>query len=148
MRTVKDTLYGDMTGQKYTGGQFNISKEKLTSLEGSPKECIGFYCSDNNLTNLIGGPEIVQGDYVCQRNKKLTSLEGGPKSCNTFYADKCPITNVKEQIIKYQIKAELYFFTGEEGKLRFSDIEKEFNDYALNKRVTRTSMRTLLGLDK
>ena len=60
-------------------GSFNCSFNKLTTLEGSPKE-VGrdFKCSFNKLTTLEGGPKKVGGDFYCYNNQ-LTTLEGGPK---------------------------------------------------------------------
>ena len=37
-----------------------------------------FYCSTNNLTDLVGGPERVGGAYDC-RNNHLITLEGFPE---------------------------------------------------------------------
>jgi hypothetical protein len=52
------------------------NRNKLTSLEGSPREVGGgFYCNNNQLVSLEGAPRKVGGDFVCFRNK-LTSLEG------------------------------------------------------------------------
>ena len=61
-------------------GCFSCSSNKLTSLEGCPKEVIGnFDCSTNfKLTSLKGCPEKVYGNFNCL-NTSLTSLEGCPK---------------------------------------------------------------------
>ena len=51
---------------------------RLTSLEGAPREVGGgFWCTGNKLTSLVGAPQIVGGDFRCNYNK-LTSLEGLP----------------------------------------------------------------------
>ena len=144
----KDTKYGDLTGQTYNGNKFgiNVNQEPIPSLEGSPKEVIDGYfsCDRTNITNLVGGPEKVDGSYYCRENKKLTSLEGGPKKCEEFYCSGNPkLNNVKEQIAKYNIKAN--FYRTDEGDFTYDDIKHLFT---LDKRVTRASMRTLLGLDK
>lgn len=149
MKTVKNTQYGDLTGQTYNGNKFgiNVNQEALTSLEGSPKVINNGYfsCDTNNITNLIGGPEKVEGSYYCRKNKNLTSLEGGPKECINFFCTDTPkLKNAKAQIIKYKIKAVEYWL--DVAHFKFEDIEKEFNDN-LDKRVTRPSMRTLLGLN-
>jgi len=61
-------------------GNFYCFINRLTTLEGSPKEVGGgFYCSDNELTNLEGGPVSVGGDFDCCYSE-LVSLKGGPKS--------------------------------------------------------------------
>ena len=143
----KDTKYGDLTGQIYNGNRFgiNVNQEPITSLEGSPKEVLDGYfsCDRTNLTNLVGGPEIVQGGFYCRENKKLTSLEGAPKRCTRFLCNGSPkLNNVKEQIIKYQIRAEDY--VTDEGSFLYDDIKHLFN---IGQRVTRPSMRKLLGLN-
>ena len=57
-------------------GHFDIGSNKLTSLEGSPREVGGhFNCAHNKISNLIGGPQEVDGDYYCYGNQ-LESLEG------------------------------------------------------------------------
>jgi hypothetical protein len=67
-------------GPKEVGGYyFDCSKNGLTSLEGSPKEVDGhFNCSDNGLNSLEGSPEKVGRDFDCSENQ-LTSLIGGPQ---------------------------------------------------------------------
>jgi hypothetical protein len=61
----------------------------LTTLEGSPRVCERFNISQNKLTSLVGGPEIVEASagastfeqgaaYYSCRNNPLTSLEGLP----------------------------------------------------------------------
>lgn len=65
-------------------GNFNCFKNKLTSLEGSPKEVGGeFDCSNNNITSLEG-PKIVGSTFYCSENK-LTSLKGGPVEVGDRY---------------------------------------------------------------
>lgn len=60
-------------------GKFYCLNNRLTSLEGAPKEVGGdFVCGYNRLTSLEGAPEKVGGDFECQYNQ-LTSLEGAPK---------------------------------------------------------------------
>jgi hypothetical protein len=61
-------------------GDFNCSRNQLTSLEGVPKEVGGdFDCSYNQVTSLEGAPKEVQGgDFDCSSNQ-LTSLKGVPK---------------------------------------------------------------------
>ena len=57
-------------------GYFACSDNKLTSLEGCPKEVVEYFtCSFNKLKDLIGGPQEVGGDYYCYSNQ-LESLEG------------------------------------------------------------------------
>jgi hypothetical protein len=64
---------------------FNCSDNKLTSLEGAPKEVGGgFYCSINRLTSLNGAPKEVGMDFDCSFNK-LTSLKGAPKEVGGYF---------------------------------------------------------------
>ena len=60
-------------------GSFYCYGNRLTSLEGAPKE-VGmiFNCSENQLTDLKGAPEKIDWSFFCSYNK-LTSLEGAPK---------------------------------------------------------------------
>ena len=61
-------------------GNFNCSKNDLTSLVGSPHTVGGFFsCRNNNITSLKGAPHTVGGRFDCMHNH-LTSLEGIPKS--------------------------------------------------------------------
>lgn len=154
MKTIADIkdngkiLFGDLTGQVYNFG-INVPREDLDSLKGSPKEVKqGFNVSKNNITSLEYGPEIVKGDYDISNNP-ITSLEYAPKLITgTLYCDgtKIPKNTFKEDIIKYRIKATYYNY--DNIGFFFSEIKKEFESYVeINKRVTRKSMRTLLGLD-
>ena len=82
-----------------------------------------FDCSYNQLESLKGCPEIVYGDFVCSGNK-LTSLKGNLKEVKgIFYCNNNEIKNIREQIIKYGIKAEIYLT--DVGKINFSEIKIE-----------------------
>jgi hypothetical protein len=60
-------------------GYFYCGKNKLTSLEYSPKEVEGsFYCNDNKLTSLKYAPKKVGVDFWCCWNN-LTSLDYAPR---------------------------------------------------------------------
>jgi hypothetical protein len=66
-----------LTFNKVTGN-FNCSKNNLTSLKGSPKWVGGYFgCRYNQLTNLEGSPDYIAGYFTCSYNK-LTSLEFSP----------------------------------------------------------------------
>jgi len=76
-------------------GHFYCYSNKLTTLEGSPKEVGGgFYCSDNELTTLEGGPEKVGGDFDCSFNY-LTTLEGSPEYVRDFNCSKNKLTTLE-----------------------------------------------------
>ncbi len=111
-----------------------IYLNELESLEGSPKVVRGnFNCSDNQLTSLEFSPEEIGNNFNCSNNK-LTSLKGNIKLIkNIFYCNGNPnLKNVKKQIIKYQIKAFMYYT--DEGDFYFDEIKKEFEKetYRLN----------------
>jgi hypothetical protein len=75
-------------------GNFNISGNKITSLDGCPKYVGGdFNCGDNsNLRTLTGGPEEVKGDFNCSFTG-IDTLVGGPEEVGGNYdAARCNIT--------------------------------------------------------
>jgi hypothetical protein len=64
-------------------GYFNCSSNRLTNLEGCPKEVgTNFYCHTNRLTSLMGCP-IYVNDFCCSGNK-LTNLIGCPTNVEYF----------------------------------------------------------------
>lgn len=73
-------------------GNFYCNHNRLTTLEGGPKE-VGehFSCSYNKLTSLEGGPKKVVGVFLCVDNNNSLIIEkefiksGGFK--NDFYLD-------------------------------------------------------------
>ena len=127
MKTFSDTKYGNLTGEVYNG---NIDVR------------------DTNISSLKGSPRTVYGSFNCSSLKHLTSLEYAPKEISgTFFCTNSPIVNAREQIIKYQIKADTYYTSDE--MFFYQEIEQALKDAdKLDKRVVRKSMRTLLGLDK
>ncbi len=65
-------------------GYFDISNNKLESLEGCPKEVQkDFDCSNNNITSLFGAPHSV-GDFDCSHNN-ISSLSYSPKEIDGFF---------------------------------------------------------------
>ncbi len=104
-----------------------INFEKLKKLNGQyPKTINGIFdCSYNNLITLEGSPKIVNGDYDCSFNN-LTSLKGCAKEIkgSFSFSENPDLKNVKEQIIKYGIKAKYYF--GDNDVFEFKDIKEEF----------------------
>lgn len=65
-------------------GYFSCYFNELTTLENSPAEAYGFFCDNNKLVSLEGGPKIVRGSFNCGNNN-LVSLEGGPKIVTDNY---------------------------------------------------------------
>ena len=63
---------------KIVQGTFQCSKNKLTSLKGSPIRAKNFYCNSNQLTSLEYAPKTVKRDFNCSDNL-LTSLKGCPE---------------------------------------------------------------------
>jgi len=65
---------------KSVGGLFSCSENELLDLAGSPEVVKGdFWCDENQLRTLIGGPKKVGGTFDCSRND-LRSLRGAPKT--------------------------------------------------------------------
>ncbi len=108
---------------------FFCGYNNLTSLKDSPKYVKNnYYCNNNNLENLKYSPKEIGGEFDCSHNN-LTSLEYCPKKIKNVL--RCvgnpKIKNIKEEIIKQQIKTQ-YYYT-DEGTFHFKDIEKEFRKY-------------------
>ena len=63
-------------------GYFNCAGNRLTSLEGAPKE-VGRYfkCSYNRLTSLEGAPKEVDGNFDCRGNKMKFTKEDVKEAC-------------------------------------------------------------------
>ncbi len=131
----KNTEYGDLTNQSIKNS-INVKSKFLTSLEGCPKKVNGnFDCYHNKLTSLEYSPEIVNGLFFCSYNK-LKILKGNVKEINgVFNCENNPnLKNVREEIIKYGIKANYY--ETDYGFFDFKDIEEEFNNsYLKHKKI-------------
>ncbi len=120
-KSFSDTEYGDMSDRKYYG-DIDVSGLGLTSLDGAPKVCGDFYCSDNMLTSLDGAPDIVMGKFDC-RNNVLTSLYGVPSiitgrmSCNN---------NLLESLegLHYNFSNYTIYFDDEDREHEFEFLEK------------------------
>ena len=111
-------------------GEFNCLGNYLETLEGSPKTVKGnFYCQNNNLKSLKGSPKEIDGDFDCSGNK-LSSLEYCTKIIKgDFYClnNNPELINIKDQIIKYQIKATIYYTNDDD--ISFEEIKEEFEKY-------------------
>ena len=122
----KDTEYGDLTGKVYDG-TITLNNVGLTSLEGAPKEVTGAFCVPNNkLKSLEHCPTKIRGALWCEGNLI------GPE-------------DFKREIVKYKILASNYI-NGDEDSTFYKETALEL--MKMDKRVSRPSMRTLLGLDK
>ena len=83
-------------------GYFNCSWEKLTTLEGCPKEIGGnFYCSHNKLKTLEHSPLIIGGRFYCMNNP-LESLEGLNININRLKCDNKDKLIRKTKLIQIQ----------------------------------------------
>jgi hypothetical protein len=94
---------------KEVGGYFVCSSNKLTDLTGSPNTVGGYFdCSNNELTSLEGSPkEVYGGDFDCSNNYKLRSLEGAPELIEgEFYCEKTPVYS----IFQSNDKGSIYMF--------------------------------------
>ncbi len=113
---------------RYIEGDFDLRDNNLTSLIGCPKDILeNFYININELKSLKHCPKEIRGIFDCSSNN-LTSLEYRPKLSQTFACRNNPeLKNVKEQIIKYGIKAERYIT--DIGDFKFSFIKEEFEEY-------------------
>ena len=81
---------------KSVGGGFFCNHNKLTSLEGSPKSVVGsFKCHNNNLISLEGSPTQVGLSFVCYDNDLIT-LEGAPISIRGSFSCDKELCNTKE----------------------------------------------------
>ena len=107
-------------------GYFDCCGNKLTTLEGSPKEVGGnFYCNHNQLTSLEGSPIEVGRDFYCHVNQ-LISLEGGPtKLGGGFYCFNNPLPDIilKNKYIKQILLEGDDFYIWKNGKLDMSSFE-------------------------
>jgi len=60
-------------------GKFVCSFNELRDLRGAPEYVDGYFsCSDNQLISLEGAPEYVRGSFACNNNQ-LRDLKGAPK---------------------------------------------------------------------
>ena len=147
--------YNNLTHIDYAPKQVGIisfSHNPLVSLKGLPERIRSNLCvDDTNIKNLEGIPSFIGGQLDCCKNSHLESLYTGHplvKINGMLDCTNCPnLLDPIGEIIRNQIKADSY--RTDKGDFDFDFIKKEFESYVpLSKRVTRPSMRTLLGLKK
>jgi hypothetical protein len=90
------------------GMNFGCSRNRLTNLEGAPKEVGGyFWCTGSRLTSLDGAPERVGSDFDCSDNR-LVSLDGAPKEVGEdFWCSADGLTDVSA-LRGCKIKGKIY----------------------------------------
>ena len=108
---------------KEVGGDFDCERNKIESLKGAPKEVGGWFaCSFNKLTSLKGAPKSVGGHFYC-RNNNLTTLDGAPKEVGgSVYSE-----IVKPHRIKDWDEYYLTHFKGDkwsEDEIPFEEMDK------------------------
>ncbi len=129
-----DCSYNKLTsleGFPYVGSAINVSNNELTSLKHLPTQVKGYLHANNNkLTSLKDFPEKINGELYLEGND-LQTLEGSlRKAQHVISLRKNPnLKNVKDQIIKNQIKCMRYFT--DEGDFYFKEIKEEFEKYGL-----------------
>lgn len=80
---------------KISNGDFNCSGNNLTSLIGCPEIVYGnFDCSENKLTSLKGSPNEVYGDFSCYLNQ-LQDLIDGPSIAYFYNCSNNVLTSLK-----------------------------------------------------
>ena len=81
---------------EYVGLTFDCSENEITSLEYGPKESWNYMCDGNHLLTLKGSPEYIRGRFICSNNK-ITSLQGSPFSIgDTFdFSDNHNLVSLK-----------------------------------------------------
>ena len=94
-----DEDFNEIDLPKKIKGSINLDfygNNRITSLEGSPKEVRGnFYCSNTNIASLKGCPEEVGGNFWCS-NTNITSLEGCPEEVGgSFWCSHTNITSLE-----------------------------------------------------
>jgi hypothetical protein len=90
------------------GGDFWCYNNRLTSLEGAPKEVGGsFWCFSNRFTSLKGAPEKVGGDFNFDGDLFISS-DGSPKEVGgNFYCSADDLTDVSA-LRQCKIKGVIY----------------------------------------
>jgi hypothetical protein len=80
----------------HVSGGFFCSDNDLTDLEGAPQTVNGnFSCNNNQLTSLEGAPQTIRRDFYCGNNR-LTDLVGAPQSVGRdFYCYHNQLTDLE-----------------------------------------------------
>jgi hypothetical protein len=112
-------------------GYFNCSRNKLTSLKGSPRWVGGyFYCSHNQLTSLEFSPDYVGGYFSCYNNY-LTSLEFSPDYVGGWFG--CGMNKLTDNYCDTEIGGSFYTSLKQDGLT--NDNYKEFQKMYKRKKI-------------
>jgi hypothetical protein len=105
-------------------GMFIQRGGQLELLDGAPSTVgnSGFTVHNNKLTNLVGGPSIVDGEYIILNNP-LTSLDGLPTNCGAILLTYKEMPMLRLLGIK---------FTGNRGQFTNYLIDLQYNDVVAN----------------
>jgi len=123
---------------KEVGGDFSCDYNQLVTLQGSPIKVGGYFdCRYNQLTSLEGAPRKVGEGFYCGSNQ-LTSLLGGPEEVGGYFnylSNPLPkeiLDNYKytDKIVKYQNDYNIWRRDGTLDSYRFSDMMKEIMEEA------------------
>lgn len=104
-------------------GFFDVCKNNLTSLKGSPIKCGYFYCSRNLLTSLEYGPKEVIFQYDCYHNL-LKNLQHSPITFDGLSAFSNPLESIDG-------------YNGSLDKLDIDDKKKMVRKYKLNSLIKK-----------
>src|SRR5271157_4522393 len=104
------TKFPDFIKFNHVSGYFYCSNNQLTSLVGCPSSIGGdFYCHHNQLTSLVGCPSSVGCSFSCNNNQ-LTSLIGCPSGVGgSFWCHDNKVKFTEEDVKKLcKIKYNIY----------------------------------------
>ncbi len=74
--SLKDMKHCPVTTGEFTN--FQLKYNNIDSLVGMPKKCHDLNISENKLKTLVGCPEHITGNFICNNND-LQNLDGFPK---------------------------------------------------------------------
>lgn len=106
----------------------------LTTLKGSPKNCFGMNCCNNKIKNLVGGPEKINGHFICNHNSELESLKGCPEQIKGWFdCSNCPKLELESLKMYFPKKLEADFICINNFKDKTQEEKNEMKEYLCNK---------------
>jgi hypothetical protein len=87
------------------GGNFDCSRNRLTSLQGAPQSVRGnFNCSSNQLTSVVGAPQKIGTNFICddellkqEYQKMILERESQDKKCSIKFKNATAKLLAKQQ---------------------------------------------------